>query len=239
MNTNAILTWADDMVAQDCYTGIKNLDEFSGLEVSCEDDTITIYGDSEQIKSLIEQIIETYGPEYGEPDVQIYDDPDENIMDYPTSYENDDFENPTWKENTMSKLSVRQAKKLLESNGYTVRRPIDEEFDYDSASPEDQVRYDNAVSNLVSHGAARPNFASTTSGEWDDDGFATEFKQKTRFLRTAINDDFKHDMNQKYGYPPQELVQIASQMFDEYFEAIGGGTPNPDEFREYVEENLP
>lgn len=226
--------------AKDCFDGLAaeaddNRKDGSIIAYGCRivnyDDYLIIESpDENKVNRLIFEIEKAYNV----VNVQDLDVPDD-VIDYSDSYEMDSPTNPTWKENTKMKLSF--AKKLLRENGYTVRRPMDEMFDYDTASPEDQMRYDNAVSKLQFKGAARPFNMQSGEPEWDDDGFATDFKQKGRFLRVAINDDFKKDMNQKYGYPPQELVQLASQALDSYLQQCAG-TPDPEEFRAFVEENV-
>jgi len=245
MEKQMIVYLKNSLEAKDCFDGLRaEADDPNygkkghiiafGCRIANIDDYIEI---SSPVQSKIDDLVKMIEDAY---DVQYVIDPSKeeyDSMNYPDSYEMDNHNYQTWKENMNMKMSIRNAKKLLESNGYTVRRPIDEEFDYNTASPEDQERYDTAVANLTAQGAARPGFGQRGEASWDDDGFATDFKNSTRFLRVAINADFKNAINQKYGYPPQEIVQLASQALPAYLEACAG-TPDPEEFRAYLEENV-
>lgn len=80
-------------------------------------------------------------------------------------------------------MNLLEAKKIMRDNGYKLMK---EEWTY---TPEIEDK-------LVASGAAKYPEEVEDDGEeasWDDDGFATDFRKVTKFIRAVVKEDLIYD----------------------------------------------
>ena len=118
-------------------------------------------------------------------------------------------------------MNLLEAKKVLRDAGYKLMK---EEWTY---TPEIEKR-------LVDAGAAKyPEEEVEDDGEeasWDDDGFATDFRKVTKFIRAVVKEDLVYDCLQacKRCMSAQDIRDTLIKAAEEYVKTRKH--PNQDDF---------
>lgn len=117
-------------------------------------------------------------------------------------------------------MNLLEAKKVMRDAGYKLMK---EEWTY---TPEIEKK-------LVDAGAAKYPEEVEDDGEeasWDDDGFATDFRKVTKFIRAVIKEDLVYDCLQacKRCMSAQDIRDTLIKAAEEYVKTHK--RPNQDDF---------
>lgn len=117
-------------------------------------------------------------------------------------------------------MNLLEAKKVMRDAGYKLMK---EEWTY---TPEIEDK-------LVASGAAKYPEEVEDDGEeasWDDDGFATDFRKVTKFIRAVVKEDLVYDCLQacKRCMSAEDVRQTLIKAAEQYVKSRK--RPNQDEF---------
>lgn len=117
-------------------------------------------------------------------------------------------------------MNLLEAKKVMRDAGYKLMK---EEWTY---TPEIEDK-------LVAAGAAKyPEEVEDdgTEASWDDDGFATDFRKVTKFIRAVVKEDLVYDCLQacKRCMSAQDVRDILIKAAEQYVKSRK--RPNQDDF---------
>lgn len=117
-------------------------------------------------------------------------------------------------------MNLLEAKKVMRDAGYKLMK---EEWTY---TPEIEDK-------LVASGAAKYPEEVEDDGEeasWDDDGFATDFRKVTKFIRAVVKEDLVYDCLQacKRSMGAEDVRQTLIKAAEQYVKSRK--RPNQDDF---------